>query len=481
MKKFIALLLALVAALSLVACGSKDNGGSTDGDTVKIGIFEPTSGQNGAGGKKEILGIEYANSIKPTVTINGKEYKVQLITADNASEQSKAPAAAQTLISKGVSVVIGTYGSSCAIAAGPLFRDAKIPAIGTSCTNPQVTEGNDYYFRVSYIDPFQGAVMANFANKEKGSVNCALIIESGDDYSAGFGNYFQKEMERLGGKATVLEFQKGETDFSTIMATIKSAGYDGIFAPVSIETAAMIISQARDSGVTCPIMAGDTWDDISIAQRTGDKATDIYFSAFFDAADESNAEGKAFVEGFKKWVAEDKTRIENNGGTADAISSVTPCGYDAYMAAVNAIEKAGSTEGAAIRDALAAGGDFASALRTREFEPDGPNWTPRISGTVRVCGGGMFTKMSILKAGDAEGTFCNRYTYEYPDCPAGTGRFIHTYQGDGNPLPTFAGEPVEVSLPAPEEVWAALDADNKVSLYANVAGKVTLFNKNLGD
>ena len=331
MKKFIALLLALVTALSLVACGSKDNGDSTDGDTVKIGIFEPTSGQNGAGGKKEILGIEYANSIKPTVTINGKEYKVQLITADNASEQSKAPAAAQTLISKGVSVVIGT-----------------------SCTNPQVTEGNDYYFRVSYIDPFQGAVMANFANKEKGSVNCALIIESGDDYSAGFGNYFQKEMERLGGKATVLEFQKGETDFSTIMATIKSAGYDGIFAPVSIETAAMIISQARDSGVTCPIMAGDTWDDISIAQRTGDKATDIYFSAFFDAADESNAEGKAFVEGFKKWVAEDKTRIENNGGTADAISSVTPCGYDAYMAAVNAIEKAGSTEGAAIRDALAA-------------------------------------------------------------------------------------------------------------------------------
>ena len=81
MKKFIALLLALVTALSLVACGSKDNGGSTDGDTVKIGIFEPTSGQNGAGGKKEILGIEYANSIKPTVTINGKEYKVQLITA----------------------------------------------------------------------------------------------------------------------------------------------------------------------------------------------------------------------------------------------------------------------------------------------------------------------------------------------------------------------------------------------------------------
>ena len=350
MKKFIALLLALVTALSLVACGSKDSG--TDGDVIRVGIFEPTSGQNAAGGKKEILGIEYAHSLKPTVTINGKEYKIQLVVADNASEQAKAPAAAQTLISKGVSVVIGTYGSGCAIAAGKLFESAKIPAIGTSCTNPQVTLDNDYYFRVSYIDPFQGAVMANFANKEKGSVNCALIIESGDDYSAGFGNYFQKEMERLGGKASVLEFQKGETDFSTIMASVKSEGYDGIFAPVSIETAAMIISQARDAGITCPIMAGDTWDDISIAQRTGDKATDIFFSAFFDADDTSNEAGKAFVDGFKAWVAADKTRIENNGGTADAISSVTPCGYDAYMAAVHAIEAANSTVGSDIQAAL---------------------------------------------------------------------------------------------------------------------------------
>ena len=354
MKKFLAMILALVMALSLVACGGGDNGGaSADGEkVVKIGIFEPTSGQNAAGGKKEILGIEYANFIKPTVTINGEEYTVQLVTADNASDAAKAPTAAQTLISQGVSVVIGTYGSGCAIAAGDLFASAQVPAIGTSCTNPQVTLGNDFYFRVAYIDPFQGAVMANFANKEKGSSNCALIIESGDDYSAGFGNYFQQEMERLGGKATVLEFQKGETDFSTIMASIKSEGYDGIFAPVSIETAAMIISQARDGGFTGPIMAGDTWDDISIAQRTGDKATDIYFSAFFDAADASNETRKAFVEGFTKWVAEDNTRIENNGGTADAISSVTPCGYDAYMAAVYAIEAANSTVGTDIQAAL---------------------------------------------------------------------------------------------------------------------------------
>ena len=300
MKKFLAMMLALVMALSLVACGeqgdSQKGDDSASGDkVVKIGVFEPTSGQNAAGGKKEILGIEYANSIKPTVTINGEEYTVQLVTADNASDAAKAPTAAQTLISQGVSVVIGTYGSACAIAAGDLFKDAKIPAIGTSCTNPQVTLGNDYYFRIAYIDPFQGAVMANYALKN-GCKNCVVIVEAGDDYSAGFGNYFSEAMVKGGASCDTVTFQKDETDFSTIMANIKSKDYDGIFAPVSIETAPLIINQAREAGVECQIMAGDTWDDISIAERAGANANGVFFSAFFDAADSTNEAGKALVK-----------------------------------------------------------------------------------------------------------------------------------------------------------------------------------------
>ena len=357
MKKFLAMILALVMALSLVACGSKDNGQQQGGDVsgdkvVKVGVFEPTSGQNAGGGKKEILGIEYAYSLKPTVTINGEEYSVQLVYADNASDANKAPSAAQTLISQGVSVVIGTYGSGCAIAAGDLFAEAKIPAIGTSCTNPQVTLGNDYYFRIAYIDPFQGAVMASYALKN-GCKNCVVIVEAGDDYSAGFGNYFSEAMLAAGAQCSTVTFQTGETDFSTIMANIKSAGYDGIFAPVSIETAPLIINQAREAGVDCQIMAGDTWDDISIAERAGENANGVFFSAFFDASDTSNEAGVEFVKGFREYVAADSTRIENNGGTSEAISSVTPCGYDAYMAAYNALLKAQSLDGEAIRDALA--------------------------------------------------------------------------------------------------------------------------------
>ena len=360
MKKIIAIALALVMVFALCACGSTSSSAPADSSAsassgekvVKIGVFEPTSGQNAAGGKKEILGIEYAHALQPTVDINGETYNIELVYADNASDASKAPSAAQLLISQNVSVVIGTYGSGCAIAAGDLFAEAKIPAIGTSCTNPQVTLGNDYYFRIAYIDPFQGAVMASYALKQ-GCKNCVVIVEAGDDYSAGFGNYFSEAMLKAGAACDTVTFQTGETDFSTIMANIKSKGYDGIFAPVSIETAPLIINQARENGVDCQIMAGDTWDDISIAERAGENANGVFFSAFFDASDTSNEAGVEFNKGILEWIAADSTRLENNGGTADAISSVTPCGYDAYMAAYNAILAAQSTDGQAIRDALA--------------------------------------------------------------------------------------------------------------------------------
>ena len=352
MKKILALTLVFVMIFAL--CSTQAFAASNK--SIKIGVFEPTSGQNAAGGKKEILGIEYAHSLYPTVTINGEEYDIELVMADNGSDSAKAPSAAQLLISNNVSVVVGTYGSGCAIAGGEYFAKARIPAIGTSCTNPQVTLGNDYYFRVCYIDPFQGAVMASYAMKS-GCKNCVVIVEAGDDYSAGFGNYFSAAMKDGGAACDTITFQTGETDFSTIMANIKSKGYDGIFAPVSIETAPLIINQAREAGVDCQIMAGDTWDDASIASRAGDNANGVFFSCFFDQTDESNEAGAEFVKGFLEWVNADSARIENNGGKDNggdvAISSVTPCGFDAYMAAYSAILAAQSTDGDAIRDALA--------------------------------------------------------------------------------------------------------------------------------
>ena len=351
MKKLIAILLCMVMALSMVACGGEKNPPTTDEKVITIGVFEPTSGQNGAGGKKEILGIQYAHSLYPTVTINGEEYKIELTYADNQSDSSKAPTAAQQLVSKGVAAVLGTYGSSCAIAGGPYFEQAKIPAIGTSCTNPQVTQGNDYYFRVCFIDPFQSVADAQFAKKQ-GVTKAAVITEAGDDYSAGLGTYFVKAFEALGGEIVEVNFQTGETDFSGTMASLASQGIEAIFAPTSIETAPFIIKQAREAGIN----GSDTWDDVSIIQRVveaGASIDGVYFSTFFIEGDDTNPAANAFAEGFKAWLKEDSARLTDNSNSEE-ISAVTACGYDAYMAIYYALEKAQSTDGETLRNALAA-------------------------------------------------------------------------------------------------------------------------------
>ena len=143
------------------------NAAATGDKVVKIGVYEPASGDNGAGGKQETLGVQYANKVQPTVEINGETYTVQLDIVDNQSSTDKGPSAAQQLVSDGVSVVLGSYGSAVAIAAGDVFKNGKVPAIGITCTNPQVTEGNDYYYRICFLDPFQEAntiVVVEFAS-----------------------------------------------------------------------------------------------------------------------------------------------------------------------------------------------------------------------------------------------------------------------------------------------------------------------------
>lgn len=130
-----------------------------------------------------------------------------------------------------------------------------------------------------------------------------------------------------------------------------------------------------------------------------------------------------------------------------------------------------------IYDGIAAGNSFADALTTREFEPDAPNFTPRISGMVTFADGDFTYDMSILKSADAQGSACNRYTFSYPAL-AGLGHFIHTYVCDGNPIPTFQGEPERVCIPNDIDefttgLWNALNEDNKISLYVRYTDLAT--------
>ena len=130
---------------------------------IVIGIYEPTSGANAAGGKQEVLGIEYANSLDNKIEIGGETYTVEVYLSDNGSLEENAVTAASNIVSKNALISLGSYGSGVSIAAAATFEAAGLPAIGISCTNASVTEGNNYYFRTCFLDPFQGSVMAQFA------------------------------------------------------------------------------------------------------------------------------------------------------------------------------------------------------------------------------------------------------------------------------------------------------------------------------
>ncbi len=353
MKKVLAVILALIMVLALAACGG--GGGNnptptpddkTETDVVKIGIFQPASGDNGAPGKQETLGSQYANVVQPTVEVGGKTYKVELVIVDNESSNDKAVSAAQTLVSQDVSVVLGSYGSGVSIAGSDVFGAAGIPCIGVSCTNPQVTLGNDFYFRVCFLDPFQGTVLANLAVDQYKAQKAYVLTKLGDDYSVGVGNYFKNAFEKLGGECIVETFQEGNSDFTSYITKAKNEGCQICVAPISVEAAALFLEQAATQDIGMPIVAGDTFDSNVIAGVGKGKNLDIYCSTFY-------VEGgnPTFDKNFKDWMESDSTALANNGGNT-TIAACSVLGYDAYFVALEAMKKAGSIDKDAIKAIL---------------------------------------------------------------------------------------------------------------------------------
>ena len=342
MKKIIALILTALMLVSVfAACGEK-----TDGDVVKIGIYEPASGSNGAGGKQEALGIKYANSVQPTVDIGGKTYKVELVSVDNQSSNDKAPSAAAELVSAGVSVVLGSYGSGVSIAAAPTFEQAGVPAIGITCTNPQVTEGNKHYFRICFLDPFQGTVLANYAYNELGYRTAYTLAENGNDYDEGLAHYFTEAFTKLGGKVENANFPENTSDFNSYITNAVNAGAEVIFAPTSTNYAQLIVEQAAAKGVSATIMAGDTWDSNQILSAAKGKKIDIQVTTFYQEG--GNAD---FDKGFKAFLEGNEQNLTDNGGDSN-IAAVSAMGYDAYFVALEALKAAGSTDRAKVTEAL---------------------------------------------------------------------------------------------------------------------------------
>ena len=363
MKKLIVFLLAGVMALSLAACGGSGSAsaapaqnaggdaapaedGSASGDVIRIGVFEPSTGDSASGGKKETLGMQYANKNTPTVEAGGKTYQVELVYADNGSSSDKAPSAASELIGKDVSLVLGSYGSGVSMAGGPKFEEAGLAAIGVTCTNPNVTAGNDYYFRICFLDNFQADVLANFAMEKFSAKKAYCLGENGNEYDQGLIAFFTQAFEAAGGTVITDSFPTNNSDFTSYLNKAKSEGVDVIFTPVSIAYAKQIMEQAASLSIEIPFLGSDTLDDNMVLEATAGTNLKLYVSTFYqEGGDET------FDQGIKEYINSDSTALTNNGGN-DTISAVTAMGYDAYYVALEAIKAAGGPDKAAIKGAI---------------------------------------------------------------------------------------------------------------------------------
>ena len=381
-KKLLSVMAVSALAMGLfTGCGGEEK--AADQNVVKVGVFLPLTGDNAAGGELELRGIKLANQLHPEVL--GK--KVELVVADNKSDKAEAASVAARLIEKDkVSVLVGSYGSSLSMAAGNIVKENKVPAVGTSCTNPQVTANNDYSFRACFIDPFQGKVMAEYAH-QNGFKKVAIVQEVSNDYSVGLAKFFREEFVKLTGDENsivdVANYQTGDKDFTAILTNIKALNPDAVFAPGNFTESALLVKQARQLGIDAQFMGGDTWETQEFIDVGGKDVEGVALSTAFDREKASTEEAKKFLDAYTK---------EYNGEP----SALTAMAYDAYLIAVSGIEKAGTaTDTVKIRDAIAATKDLECVTGMTTLDENGD---PIKGVVIKTVKDGKFTFKDYVEA-----------------------------------------------------------------------------------
>ena len=217
-------------------------------DPIKIGVYLPLTGQNAFGGQLELEGIQLAHKLKPTVL----DRPVELVVVDNKSDKVEAANAVKRLTEhEKVLAIIGTYGSSLAMAGGEVAERAKVPVLATSSTNPLVTQGKKYYFRACFIDPYQGAAAATYAYKNLGYKKAAVLTDVVSDYAVGLSNFFKKSYKKLGGELVAdMKYSSGDQDFTAQLTELISKKPDIVFMPAYFAEGAIIMKQARELGMS---------------------------------------------------------------------------------------------------------------------------------------------------------------------------------------------------------------------------------------
>ncbi|WP_391121951.1 ABC transporter substrate-binding protein [Psychrobacillus sp. L3] len=347
-KKFASLFLAtsLLAGI-LAGCSSGDEGSSKGGDTIKIGANLELSGAVASYGSSEAEAIDLAvEEINAAGGIDGK--KIELIKVDNKSDAAEATSAAIKLTSQDkVTAIIGAATSGNSVAQVQIATDTKTPMISPSGTSTTVTVGEDgkvnpFTFRAAFIDPFQGTVAANFAANDLKVKNVAVYADNASDYAKGLASSFIKDFEAAGGKIVAKEsYVAKDTDFRSTLTRIKAANPDFIFIPGYYEEVGLIVKQARELGITVPLMGADGWDSPTIVDLAGAAALNNTYIITAYSSEDPDGKAKAFADSFTKKYGK-------------APNSFHALGYDAVYLLKDAIERAGSTDGTKIKEAIEA-------------------------------------------------------------------------------------------------------------------------------
>ncbi len=331
------LLGALFVGGVLAGCGNE-----AKSDEIKIGANFEMTGNVANYGAATLDGLKLAiKEVNDAGGVNGK--KITIVDADNKSEASEAVNAATKLISDDkVKVIVGPAVTANVIAESQVATDNKVPVIAPDATSPDVTVENGqvkpYIFRSCFIDPPQGSVMAKFATENLMAKTEVIYVDNSTDYSKSLGKVFKEKFEAAGGKVLDQQaFVAKDTDFKATLTTLKAANADVIFVPAYYEEVGKIVKQARELGITCPILGTDGWDDPKVADIAGaDALNNTYFSTHYSDKDESV---KGFVDAF----------TQEYGHAPNVFAAL---GYDAGKMLVDAIKRAGSDDPEAIRKAL---------------------------------------------------------------------------------------------------------------------------------
>ncbi|HWS56484.1 MAG TPA: ABC transporter substrate-binding protein [Pyrinomonadaceae bacterium] len=349
MKRTLITLVTLALLLSTLACERRGGGGGGGDDTgpIKVGIYGDLSGQTSSFGQSTKNGAVMAiDEINAAGGINGR--KVEYVMEDDQGQPAQAATVVTKLINQDrVHAVLGEVASTNSLAAAPKAQEAKVPMITPSSTNPKVTQVGDYIFRVCFTDDFQGAVAAKFASNTLKAKKAAILGDFNSDYSKGMSQYFVQEFTAAGGQIVERQtYTQTDADFKGQLTAIRAAAPDVIFVPGYYGQVGVIAKQAKELGITAPLLGGDGWDAPQLWDLGGAALNGAYMVNHYSVDDPSPA--------VQKFVAAYKAKY---GGTApDAIAAL---GYDAMNVLADAIRRAGTTESAKLRDAIAQTKNFA--------------------------------------------------------------------------------------------------------------------------